>query len=103
MKRSVRRLWYGLLNMEIITNRFLPREFTEEDEPAFLAYHADPRYAEFCGPEEVEPDHTRELLRLFIQWAGKQPRRNYQLAFSIPELEGNASNWANNCAFAVWR
>lgn len=66
--------------MEIITNRFLLREFTSEDEPAFLAYHADPRYAEFCEPEFVEVDYTRELLRLFIQWAGEQPRRNYQLA-----------------------
>lgn len=76
----VRRLQYGLLTMEIITNRFLLREFTEEDEPAFLAYHADPRYAEFCAPEDVGPDHTRELLRCFVQWAGEQPRRNYQLA-----------------------
>ncbi len=66
--------------MEIVTNRFLLREFTEENEPAFFAYHADPRYAEFWRPEEVEPDHTRELLRLFIQWAGEQPRPNYQLA-----------------------
>lgn len=66
--------------MEIITKRFLLREFTSDDEPAFLAYHADPRYTEFCQPEEVGPEHIRELLRLFIQWANEQPRRNYQLA-----------------------
>jgi ribosomal-protein-alanine N-acetyltransferase len=66
--------------MKIITNRFLLREFTKEDEPAFLAYHADPRYAEFCSPEEVEPDYTRKLLSLFIHWVSEQPRRNYQLA-----------------------
>ena len=66
--------------MEVITNRFLLREFTYDLEPALLAYHADPRYAEFCKPEEVKPDYTRELLRLFIQWANEEPRRNYQFA-----------------------
>lgn len=66
--------------MEIITKRFLLREFSSDLEPAFLAYHADPRYAEFCEPEFVEPAHTKELLRLFMQWANEQPRRNYQFA-----------------------
>lgn len=77
---SARAALWKRIAMEIITKRFLLREFTIEDEPAFLGYHADSRYAQLCAPEEVEPDHTRELLRLFIQWAGEQPRRNYQLA-----------------------
>jgi ribosomal-protein-alanine N-acetyltransferase len=68
--------------MEIITKRFLLREFTEEDEPVFLAYHADPRYAQLCAPEEAGRDHARELLRLFGQWAAERPRRNYQLAIT---------------------
>lgn len=29
--------------MEILTNRFLLRDFVEEDSPAFAAYQADPR------------------------------------------------------------
>jgi ribosomal-protein-alanine N-acetyltransferase len=66
--------------MEIITKRFLLRDFVQEDEPAFLAYHADPRYAEFCSPEEVTLDFTHQLLQQFIQWATEVPRRNYQLA-----------------------
>lgn len=66
--------------MEIVTKRFLLRDFTQEDEPAFFAYHADPRYAEFCAPEEVALSHTRELLSLFGQWAAERPRLNYQLA-----------------------
>ena len=66
--------------MKIITKRFLLRDFTREDEPAFFAYHAEPRYAKFCAPEEVTPNFTRELLRLFSQWATEHPRRNYQLA-----------------------
>lgn len=72
-------------SMEIITKRFLIRDFTKGDESALLAYHSDPRYAEFCSPEEVSPEFTRKLLNLFIQWATERPRRNYQLA--ITELE----------------
>lgn len=66
--------------MEIITKRFLLRDFVQEDEPAFLAYHADPRYAQFCSPEEVTPDFTHQLFQRFMQWATDVPRCNYQLA-----------------------
>ncbi|GAB4384500.1 MAG: GNAT family N-acetyltransferase [Elainellaceae cyanobacterium] len=66
--------------MEIITKRFLLRDFVQEDEPAFLAYHNDPRYAEFCSSEEVTPGFTHELFQRFMQWATKVPRRNYQFA-----------------------
>jgi ribosomal-protein-alanine N-acetyltransferase len=68
--------------MEITTKRFLLREFTDADGPAFLAYRSDPRYAQFCAPEEVGVDHGRELFRQFREWATEQPRRNYQLAIS---------------------
>ncbi len=66
--------------MEIVTKRFLLRDFIKDDEPSFFAYHADPRYAQFCAPEEVAPSYTRELLSLFGQWAAERPRLNYQLA-----------------------
>ncbi|MGH8488532.1 MAG: GNAT family N-acetyltransferase [Gammaproteobacteria bacterium] len=66
--------------MEIVTKRFLLRDFIEGDFPAFAAYHADPRSLEFYGAEEAKPGHARELLDLFETWAGEQPRRNYQLA-----------------------
>lgn len=69
--------------MEIVTQRFLLRDFIQEDEPAFFAYRAEPRYAEFCAPEEVTPSHTRKLLRLFNRWAAERPRRNYQLAITL--------------------
>jgi [ribosomal protein S5]-alanine N-acetyltransferase len=66
--------------VEITTKRFLWRDFVQEDKPAFLAYHADPRYAEFCSSEEVTPDFTHELLQRFMQWETEVPRRNYQFA-----------------------
>lgn len=69
-------------HMEIITKRFLLRDFTESDGPAFRAYHADPRYAEVYSPEEVGPDHAKDLLQRFSRWATERPRRNYQLAIA---------------------
>jgi ribosomal-protein-alanine N-acetyltransferase len=66
--------------MQIITRRFLLREFTGDDGPALCAYHADPRYAEFYPPEELGPDHARQLLLRFMQWSTERPRRNYQFA-----------------------
>jgi RimJ/RimL family protein N-acetyltransferase len=66
--------------LELVTRRFLLRDFAEADRPAFLAYHADPRYLAFSGPEESGPDHAERLLQTFQEWAAERPRRNYQLA-----------------------
>jgi ribosomal-protein-alanine N-acetyltransferase len=66
--------------MEIVTKRFFLRDFTAADIPAFVAYHADPRSLAFYGTDEATPGHAQELLALFTQWAGEQPRCNYQLA-----------------------
>jgi [ribosomal protein S5]-alanine N-acetyltransferase len=79
-KRATARGW--VTGMEIITRRFLLREFTDDDGPVFLAYHADPRYAAFSPLEDVGPDHARVLLQRFKHWATEQPRRNYQLAIA---------------------
>jgi [ribosomal protein S5]-alanine N-acetyltransferase len=91
--------------MEIVTQRFLLRDFISEDEPAFSAYRADPRYAEFCTAAEVMPHFSHELLQRFSQWATEVPRCHYQLAIvdrRSPQLIGcaglrretNHSNWA---------
>ncbi|WP_036487468.1 GNAT family N-acetyltransferase [Myxosarcina sp. GI1] len=66
--------------MEIVTNRFLLRDFDKKDEAAYFAYRVEPKYAEFCAPEETEPSYTRKLLELFAQWAAVSSRCNYQLA-----------------------
>jgi [ribosomal protein S5]-alanine N-acetyltransferase len=66
--------------MEIVTKRFLLRDFIEDDAPAFEAYHADPRSLEFYGADEAKPGHAQELLEIFKNWAGEHPRHNYQLA-----------------------
>lgn len=66
--------------MEILTRRFLLRDFLPEDAPAFEAYHADPRSLEFYSAEQATAGHAGELLDFFRGWAAEQPRRNYQLA-----------------------
>ena len=66
--------------MEIVTRRFLLRDFTEDERPAFLAYQADPRLLAFHGPDEAGPEQAQRLFDLFREWATEQPRRNYQLA-----------------------
>jgi [ribosomal protein S5]-alanine N-acetyltransferase len=66
--------------MEIVTQRFLLRDFIPADEPAFSAYRADPRSTEFCAAAEVTRSFSRELLQRFSQWAAEFPRRHYQLA-----------------------
>ena len=66
--------------MEMITKRFLLRDFVEDDLPAFAAYHDDPRSLEFYGAEEAKPGYARELFDVFKTWAKEHPRRNYQLA-----------------------
>ena len=68
--------------MQISTKRLLIREFAPDDEPSYLAFHAEQRFAEFAGPEDLPPDRARELLRLFSEWATEQPRENFQLAIA---------------------
>lgn len=66
--------------MEILTKRFMLRDFVHADVPQFAAYHADPRFLRFYGEEEAKPGHAAELIELFRRWAAEQPRLNYQLA-----------------------
>jgi ribosomal-protein-alanine N-acetyltransferase len=66
--------------MEILTKRFLLRDFREEDAAAFQEYHADARSSEFYRVEEVKPGHALQLLETFNKWATEKPRRNYQFA-----------------------
>ena len=68
--------------MEVRSERLVLREFVADDLPGILTYHADPRYAEFVGPTETTPEHTRELLRTFMRWVEDVPRRNYQLVIA---------------------
>src|SRR5262245_9528416 len=65
---------------ELLTKRFLLRDFVDADTAAFEACHHDPRSYEFYGIEQHKPGHTHELIDLFRTWAEAQPCTNSQLA-----------------------
>lgn len=66
--------------MEIVTKRFLLRDFVELDRFPFLAYQADPRSQIFCKPSPGSLEHVTRLFETFQTWASERPRLNYQLA-----------------------
>jgi ribosomal-protein-alanine N-acetyltransferase len=66
--------------MELLTSRFLLRDFMASDRAAFLAYQQDPRYLELHGADEAAPSHAEALFETFKRWGSERPRRNYQLA-----------------------
>ena len=66
--------------MEIVTKRFLLRDFVESDRTPFLDYQADPRSQIFYEPSEANCEDSIRLFETFCTWASEQPRLNYQLA-----------------------
>lgn len=66
--------------MEIVTPRFVLRDFIEADRSPFLAYQADPRSQIFYDPSETSVEQSARLFQTFCTWAAEQPRLNYQLA-----------------------
>jgi [ribosomal protein S5]-alanine N-acetyltransferase len=66
--------------MEIVTQRFLLRDFVESDRSPFLEYQADPRSQIFYEPSEAGVENSARLFETFCTWAVEQPRLNYQLA-----------------------
>jgi [ribosomal protein S5]-alanine N-acetyltransferase len=71
---------HSAINMEIVTKRFLLRDFGELDRSSFLNYQADPRSQIFSQRGEASPENSARLFETFCTWASEQPRLNYQLA-----------------------
>lgn len=66
--------------MQLQTKRFLLRDFTLEDLPAFVNYHCDPRSVQYYQAHESTREHAQSLVATFRKWAQAQPRENFQLA-----------------------
>jgi [ribosomal protein S5]-alanine N-acetyltransferase len=66
--------------MEIVTRRFLLRDFVESDRHPFLSYQADPLNLKFHESTAANPQHAANLFERFQTWAKEIPRLNYQLA-----------------------
>ena len=56
-----------MTDFELTTSRLVVRDFTPEDEAAFIAYRADPA-------------EGRELIERFAAWRRAEPRLNFQVA-----------------------
>ncbi|MBW4524050.1 MAG: GNAT family N-acetyltransferase [Phormidium tanganyikae FI6-MK23] len=72
--------------MEIVTRRFLLRDFIESDRSSFLDYQAGSRSLTFYEPNAANPEHAAHLFETFQTWAVAQPRLNYQFAI-VPRQE----------------
>jgi len=68
--------------MEIVTQRFLLRDFVESDRSQFLNYQADPRSQIFYELSEASSEHSTRLFETFCAWVAEHPRLNYQLAIA---------------------
>jgi RimJ/RimL family protein N-acetyltransferase len=66
--------------MEIVTRRFLLRDFVELDRPSFLDYQSDPRSQTFYKTSNTNPEQATRFFDKFLRWADDRPRINYQLA-----------------------
>lgn len=66
--------------MQLLSRRFILRDFVGEDFPAFAAYHANPKSRELYGPDEGSFKRADELFQLFLSWTSQRPRRNFQFA-----------------------
>jgi [ribosomal protein S5]-alanine N-acetyltransferase len=76
--------------MEIMTKRFLLRDFVESDRSLFLDYQADPRNLIFYGSEESTVEHATNMFEMFQSWSSDLPRLNYQLAITFGTAKLNA-------------
>lgn len=80
--------------MEIVTKRFLLRDFVESDRLPFLNYQADPRNLTFYEPKEASSEHAAHLFDRFQTWASEIPRLNYQVAITLGTAKLNAHRQA---------
>lgn len=68
-----------MTGISLRTDRFLLRDFREEDRDAFLSYQVDPRYRALYDLDAGYIDQARDLFRLFLDWQSQQPRTHIQL------------------------
>jgi len=69
--------------LTITTPRFLLRDYAPADCDQFVAYQTDPAFTVYHHDEELGSDNARAVFQLFLDWAGQQPRLNYQLAIVV--------------------
>ncbi|NKB71724.1 MAG: GNAT family N-acetyltransferase [Candidatus Latescibacteria bacterium] len=69
--------------MELRTQRLVLRDFRPEDATTAFAYRDDPDYLRYYKPGKSSRPDNRVLVERFVEWAGQEPRQNYQLAITL--------------------
>jgi RimJ/RimL family protein N-acetyltransferase len=78
--------------MQLITERLILREFTEQDWPAVLAYQTDPLYLRYYEWTGRTPEEVQAFVGMFLAHQQAQPRIKFQLAATLKadnQLIGN--------------
>ena len=78
--------------MQLITERLILREFTEQDWPAVLAYQSEPLYLRYYEWMGRTPEEVRAFVGMFLAQQQAQPRIKFQLAVTLKadnQLIGN--------------
>lgn len=86
------------MKKEIVTRRFVLREFQPADVEQFVAYQTDPDFSIFHDKDELGDAHARAVFRLFLDWQASIPRYNYQ--FAISRLNDDA-NLIGSCGIRM--
>lgn len=79
--------------MRIATERLALRDFTDADWPVVLAYQLDPRYLRYYPWTDRTESEVRAFVQMQIDLQAKQPRREFQLAITLP----NGGRLIGNC------
>jgi ribosomal-protein-alanine N-acetyltransferase len=66
--------------VEVISRRFILRDFELADRASFHAFHYNPRLLSRYSPATAAPDLADNLFDRFHLWACERPRVKYQLA-----------------------
>jgi RimJ/RimL family protein N-acetyltransferase len=77
------------LKKEIVTRRFVLREFQPGDVEQFVAYQTDPDFSIFHHEDELGSAHAHGVFQLFLDWQESIPRYNYQFAISLLNDDSN--------------
>lgn len=69
--------------MQLVTERLILREFTQDDWPSVLAYQSDPLYLRYYEWTERTPAAVQEFVQMFLAQQQAQPRIKFQLAIVL--------------------
>lgn len=68
------------MSLKLITNRLILRDFTLEDQAAYLTFTADKKYQRFYSEEDCTPEKGVYLVSQFVSESKLTDRKNYNLA-----------------------